>query len=100
MADQPTCDASSPKLSQGRPVQVSSSRNLDPPEEALLDDGVGYLHLDVDVLEPSVGRANYLPVPGSLSVEQLSGAIAALRRQVPCAAPPSPRCSHAHGDLA
>ena len=65
------------------------ARDLDPPEAALLQgsaitaipvrhipealpgllaraplaDTLGYLHLDVDVLDPAVGHANYLPAP-------------------------------------
>jgi arginase len=52
-------------------------------ERAMLADAVGYLHLDPDVLDPSVGRANYLPVPDGLSVSQLTGTIAAIRARVP-----------------
>ncbi len=47
---------------------------------------VGYLHLDLDVLDPAVGRANYLPVPHGLSQDQLTGAIGAIRDRVPLAA--------------
>lgn len=52
-----------------RPVSADASfllgaRDLDPPEAALL---------------ASVGRANSLPVPGGLSAEQLTAAIAAIR---------------------
>ena len=47
---------------------------------AQLDDALGYIHLDLDVLDPSgVGQANSLPVPGGLSVPQLTAAIAAIR---------------------
>lgn len=85
------------------------ARDLDPPEAALLagsaitavstshiparlpellsraplEDALGYLHLDLDVLDPAtVGRANSLPVPGGLSVEQLTAAISAIRARV------------------
>ena len=84
-------------------------RDLDPPEAALVRDSamtlvavdqlpdhlprllalaplvetVGYLHLDLDVLDPSVGRANYLPVPNGLSVAQLTATVAAVRARVP-----------------
>ena len=87
-------------------------RDLDPPEAALLaesavtavsterisaelpellgrsqlKDALGYLHLDLDVLDPSVGRANSLPVPGGLLVDQLTAAIAAIRTRVPLGA--------------
>lgn len=89
------------------------ARDLDPPETALLagsaitwvstdqipgrlpevlarpplTDTLGYLHLDLDVLDPAgVGQANSLPVPGGLSVEQLTAAIAAIRGRVPLGA--------------
>ena len=45
--------------------------------------GLGYLHLDVDVLDPAtVGQPNTHPVPGGLSVEQVRAAIAAIRAHV------------------
>src|SRR5947199_5297476 len=44
-----------------------------------LDDDLGYIDLDLDVLDPRVGQANSLPVRGGLSVEQLTAAIAAIR---------------------
>jgi arginase len=89
------------------------ARDLDPPEAALLarsaitvvsttqipaslpellaraplKDALGYLHLDVDVLDPArVGQANSLPVPGGLSVEQMTAGIAAIRARVPLGA--------------
>lgn len=49
---------------------------------AELADTIGYLHLDLDVLDPTVGRANYLPVPNGLSLAQLTGAITAIRAHV------------------
>ena len=84
-------------------------RDLDPPEAALVRESamtlvavdqlpdhlprllalaalvetVGYLHLDLDVLDPSVGRANYLPVPGGLSVSRLTATVEAIRARVP-----------------
>jgi arginase len=49
-----------------------------------LEDALGYLHLDLDVLDPAlVGRANSLPVPGGLSLSQLRAAIKAIRARVP-----------------
>jgi arginase len=51
--------------------------------QAQLADTIGYLHLDLDVLDPTVGRANYLPVPKGLSLAQLTGAITAIRAHVP-----------------
>src|SRR5205814_10595491 len=88
------------------------ARDLDPPEVALLQasavtvipvgqipqglpgvlaraplaDTLGYLHLDVDVLDPAVGQANYLPAPNGLSLPHLTAAIAAVRARVPLAA--------------
>lgn len=50
---------------------------------ARVPEGLGYLHLDVDVLDPdSVGRANSLPVPGGLSLPQLTDAINAIKTRV------------------
>jgi arginase len=92
-----------------RATFLLGARDLDPPEAALLresavtligvdelgarlpwileqapvDDTAGYLHLDLDVLDPGVGRANYLPVPNGLSVPQLTAAVAAIRVRVP-----------------
>jgi arginase len=88
------------------------ARDLDPPETALLQgstltaipvgqipegfsrvlakaplaDTLGYLHLDVDVLDPAVGYANYLPAANGLSLSHLTAAIAAVRARVPLAA--------------
>jgi arginase len=54
---------------------------------APLPEGLGYLHLDLDVLDPdSVGRANSLPAPGGLSVAQLIAAITAVRARMPLGA--------------
>jgi arginase len=54
--------------------------------KAPLADSLGYLHLDLDVLDPSVGHANYLPVPDGLSLSQLIAAVAAIRARVPLGA--------------
>ena len=88
------------------------ARDLDPPEAAFLQglaitavsvdqipeglpgllasvplaDSLGYLHLDVDVLDPTVGKANRLPVPDGLSLAHLTAAIAAIRARVPLGA--------------
>jgi arginase len=53
---------------------------------APLDDALGYIHLDLDVLDPQVGQANSLPVPGGLTVEQLNAAIVAIRARTPLGA--------------
>jgi arginase len=51
------------------------------------DRGLGYLHVDLDVLDPdAVGHANDHPAPGGLSVTQLNAAIAAIRAHVPLGA--------------
>ena len=87
------------------------ARDLDPPEAALLQgsaitipvdqipeglpgllarasltDTLGYLHLDVDVLDPTVGHANSLPSPTALSLSHLTSAIAVVRSRVPLGA--------------
>jgi arginase len=88
------------------------ARDLDPPEVALLQrsaittipagqipegltgllaraplsETLGYLHLDLDVLDPTVGHANYLPVPNGLSLPQLTAAVAAICARVPLGA--------------
>jgi arginase len=88
------------------------ARDLDPPEAAVLQssaitvipvgqipaalpgllanaplaDTLGYLHLDLDVLDPAVGHANYLPVPDGLTLPQLIAAVAAIRAGVPLGA--------------
>lgn len=49
---------------------------------APLDDTLAYLHLDLDVLDPSVGQANSLPVPDGLSVEQLVAAIGVIKARI------------------
>jgi arginase len=86
-------------------------RDLDPPEATLLQDSaitaipvgqiperlrdlltrapladtVSYLHLDVDVLDPAVGGENY-PASNSLSLSNMTAAIAAIRAQLPLGA--------------
>jgi len=88
------------------------ARDLDPPEAALLassaittilasqiptrvaamlataplTDVLGYLHVDLDVIDPGVGQANCFPVDGGLSVEDLTAAIAAIRARAPLGA--------------
>jgi len=48
-------------------------------------DGV-YLHLDLDVLDPSVGRVNQYAAPDGLSLAQLERAVAAVGEAVPIVA--------------
>lgn len=88
------------------------ARDLDPPEAALLyesainvipvdhiperfsgllkkaplADTLGYLHLDVDVLDSTIGYANYLSCPHGLSLRQLIDAIDIVRSRVPLGA--------------
>ena len=45
-----------------------------------------YVHLDLDVLDPSVGRANHFATPGGVSTEALAGLLGALRVHAPPAA--------------
>jgi arginase len=48
-----------------------------------LQDTHGYLHLDLDVLDPAqVGRANSLPAPGGLSTSQLTAAVDVIRTRM------------------
>jgi arginase len=54
--------------------------------QAPLAETIGYLHLDLDVLDPAVGHANYLPVPDGLFLAQLTDAVAAIRARVPLGA--------------
>jgi arginase len=53
---------------------------------APLADTLGYLHLDVDVLDSAIGQANYLPAPNGLSLAHLTAAIAIVRARVPLGA--------------
>ncbi|MEO8200072.1 MAG: arginase family protein [Gemmatimonadota bacterium] len=55
---------------------------LDLPASDSLEETLGYLHIDLDVLDPAVGQANSLPVPGGLTVDQLTAAIAAIKSRV------------------
>jgi arginase len=68
------------------PTAQIPGRLVDLLAAAPLDGTLGYLHLDLDVLDPGVGVANWLPVPGGLSVEQLTAAIAAIRARTPLGA--------------
>jgi len=51
-----------------------------------LPDAVAYVHCDLDVLDPSVGRANPFLVPGGLSLLSLQNAISAISRRMPIGA--------------
>ncbi|HEY8793630.1 MAG TPA: arginase family protein [Gemmatimonadaceae bacterium] len=84
-------DVSEAALLQGSAITSMAVGQI--PEElpnilakAPLADTLGYLHLDLDVLDPSVGHANYLPVPNGLSLSQLTAAVAAIRARVPLGA--------------
>jgi arginase len=92
-------------------VLLIGARDLDPDEASLLDrgrvcrlmpedvgtdrlsaalsalpDAAAYVHCDLDVLDPSVGRANPFLVPGGLSRLSLQNAIDAIGRRMPIAA--------------
>jgi arginase len=43
----------------------------------------GYVHCDLDVLDPAEGQANLFPVAGGLSVAEVEAAIGAIGRAVP-----------------
>ena len=47
---------------------------------------LAYLHLDLDVLDPSEGRVNRYSVAGGLSVDDLLGAIGAIGSRIPVSA--------------
>jgi len=85
-------------------VSLLGVRELDPPELELLErsgiprltgtelagglpallgrpashDSVAYVHCDLDVLDPGFGRANWYPVPGGLSPDEVTATIAAI----------------------
>lgn len=69
------------------PVSDVSVRLPDRLAAARLPEGLGYLHLDLDVLDPDlVGRANSLPAPDGLSLAHLIAAITAIRDRMPLGA--------------
>jgi arginase len=45
-----------------------------------------YVHVDLDVLDPSEGRANGYAAPGGLSLEALRGALRCIQRRLPVGA--------------
>jgi arginase len=92
-------------------VILIGARDLDPEEASLLDrehvcrlmpsdvgadrlsaalsalrEAVAYVHCDLDVLDPSVGRANPFLVPGGLGLASLQNAIHAIGQRMPIAA--------------
>jgi arginase len=78
-------------LARGPINAVSGARlSTELPEllaRARLDGAFGHVHLDLDAFDPArVGKANTLPVPDGLSVEQLTEAIAAIRARIPLGA--------------
>jgi arginase len=78
-------------VARGAIGAVSSARiPADLPEvlaRAPLEGAIGHVHLDLDALDPvGVGRANTLPVPDGLSIQQLTEAIAAIRARLPLGA--------------
>ena len=85
-------------------ISLLGVRDLDPPEIALLErsgiarlgqrdlgrdlaamlgrpalqDTVAYVHCDLDVLDPEIGQANWLPVPGGYSADDVVSTITAI----------------------
>jgi arginase len=47
-------------------------------ERPALHDSVAYVHCDLDVLDPRFGRANWYPVPGGLSPDEVTSTIGAI----------------------
>jgi arginase len=45
-----------------------------------------YLHLDLDVIDPSEGNANHYAVPGGLTSDALLDAVLRIKRRIPIAA--------------
>ena len=77
---------------EGRRLEASNVRHVEP---ALLDGaldelaqkvGAVYLHVDLDVLDPSEGRANFLAVEGGLSLAELERAVGAVLERFDVAA--------------
>ena len=60
------------------------SRRLDQELASLRSEvDVGYVHCDLDVLDPGEGQANPFPVPGGLMVEEVERAVRAIGQVVP-----------------
>ena len=82
--------AEEPQLAEAGVARVAAGRVLDDLPAALdsLLSRVGrvYLHLDLDVLDPTVGRANGFAAPGGLTLEDLLAAIRMVREHAPVAA--------------
>src|SRR5262249_15010117 len=69
-------------------VEQAASKILDVADRTGLD---GYwVHLDVDILDPSVMPAVDSPDPGGLSAAELTELLAALARRPPSSLPPTP----------
>ncbi len=70
--------------------QLPPNRLVDQLPEVLarpaLLDSLAYVHCDLDVLDPAVGRANAFSVPGGLSVDALTSAIRTIGATVPMGA--------------
>jgi arginase family enzyme len=43
----------------------------------------GYVHCDLDVLDPRQGQANPFPVPGGLSVAEVERTVSAIGQAIP-----------------
>jgi arginase len=68
------------RLEQSAVRRVAGLDELEPALTGL--GGRAYVHVDLDVLDPSEGRANEYAAPGGLSLEDLEAAIALIRRRL------------------
>jgi arginase len=67
-------------------VPPSELARLDSVVHSLVGCGEVYLHIDLDVLDPSEGRANGYAAPGGLSVDALHDAVRCIQRRLPVGA--------------
>ncbi len=80
-------------------VRLVGVRDLDPPEREFIEKSpgmtelaafppasTGYLHVDLDVLDPSVGTANQFATPGGLSIDDVRRVIDRAAAAAPIAA--------------
>lgn len=69
------------RLERSAVRRAAGVEELEPALDAL-GGGDAYLHVDLDVLDPSEGRANAYAAPGGLSLAELEAAIALVRRRL------------------
>lgn len=83
-------DGAEAALLDGTPIaRVGTARTaaqLDAALERAADSGEAYLHLDLDVLDPSVGHANHYAVPDGLDGEGLFDSVARIQQKLPIGA--------------